>query len=771
MNRMSLTPAMPERKPSNVKAWLNGLLDNHVINWSEDERAGVAGAGDKANCAGLLLAPLLNACGWQGNVLGLLDALPVTNRMLDVGSLLSIMGALGYRIDPQKQDSRTVTADMLPALFVSSRTGPCGDARASYVLRELTPYGLVWEDAEGQHRGPLPIAWDGEGILYRFHRTDAGMETAEVMSGVPPLRESWLGRIAARLQPIFWHAVFLSLAMHLFSLSMPLFSMAVYDRVISAHAPGTLPMLALGVAAAFVTETVLRAIRLRLVGWMGARAGLIICQSMFERLLFLPATLIEQASVSSQIARIRAFEAVRDFITGPMFMTLLELPFTCVLIAAIALIAGPVVLVSVGMIAAYAVLLLAFQSRWRRLGREMARTSAQRQQLALEIVDKCASIYVGGMGERMLQRFRSLSSTVARVQHAYGMTNSTVQYIAAMLTVIAAVVTINWCLQRVWNSEMTGGEMIATMIITWRLLFPLQALCTVIPNWEQVQGSAKQVSALMALTPEVHAQPHTMAQTNFTGQIDFQNVGLRYTRKTDPVFVGLNATIKHGDIYAVYGGNGCGKSSILRLILGMYPPAIGMIRLDGVDHRQLDPRALRRQIAYFPQTPEFLPGTIADNLRASNPLAANHQIRDALMWADVLETVEALPAGLETRIGPSSDDNLEGGMTLSSGLAARLSLARLYLSDRPIVLCDELPVVLLNTVTGDRFRRFIEDCRGKRTVVFVTLREDWLSMADNVIWLRQGGVPVIAKPDAMMRQNLIQQTFIQGDGPVRKELA
>src|SRR5690606_8699673 len=133
---------------------------------------------------------------------------------------------------------------------------------------------------------------------------------------------------------------FLSLLMHLFTLAMPIFSMVVYDRVIGAHAPETLPLLVLGVLLALGVEHMIRWLRIRLAGWIGARSGTLATAAMFERLLFLPATMIEQASVSAQLARIRAFESVRDFITGPVFLTILEIPFLFVLIIAIAMIAG-----------------------------------------------------------------------------------------------------------------------------------------------------------------------------------------------------------------------------------------------------------------------------------------------------------------------------------------------------------------------------------------------------------------------------------------------
>jgi ABC-type bacteriocin/lantibiotic exporter with double-glycine peptidase domain len=286
---------------------------------------------------------------------------------------------------------------------------------------------------------------------------------------------------------------------------------------------------------------------------------------------------------------------------------------------------------------------------------------------------------------------------------------------------------------------MTGGAMVATMIITWRVLYPLQALCAVLPHLEQIRASLAQVSQLMSYTPEAHAAHVVLAEHPLKGNIDIQHLGLRYGRKSDPVFMGLSAEIAAGEIVAIYGGNGTGKSSILRLLLGLYAPAMGSIRLDGVDHRQFDPRSLRRQIAYLPQLPELLPGTIADNLRVHNPLAEDYQLRQALLWADALEMVEALQAGLNTRLG-------EGGYIPSSGFASRLCLARLYLAERPLVLCDELPAQLLNSSTGERFRRFLEECRGRRTVLFVTHREDWLHFADKIIWFKANMRPVVSRP-------------------------
>lgn len=701
--------------------WLGQLAEHGLLRWQHGN-----------NNVGLLLSVLLDVNGWQGDVLSLADALPGTARQVNVQDVLAVMGALGYRIHHERVHAANIQPEDVPALFVPQHaTG----WRAGLVIRQMGAYGIIWEDGREQHRGALA---ETDGDLYRFERIspEADEEEAAVASG-------WLSLMGERFRPLMWHAAVLSLLMHLFALAMPIFSMAVYDRVIAAHSPGTLPLLAIGVLMALTVEHLIRWQRVRLAGWIGARSGLLATAAMFERLLFLPASIIEQVSASAQLARIRAFESVRDFITGPVFLTMLEIPFLFVLVAVIALLAGPVAWLAVAILALQAVMAVILKSRWKKLGRATAHSAAQRQQLLMDTIDHLKPIYACGLSERMLQRFKTTSWQAAKANYRFSLNAALMQHFAGLLTVTAGVVTISWSLHRIWAGEMTGGAMVATMIIMWRVLYPLQALCAVLPHLEQIRASLAQVSQLMGFAPEAHAANVVLAEHPLKGKVSIQNLGLRYGRKSDPVFMGLNAEIEAGEIVAVYGGNGSGKSSVLRLLLGLYAPAMGSIRLDGVDHRQFDPRSLRRQIAYLPQTPEMLPGTLADNLRIHNPLAEEYQLRQALLWADAQEMVETLPAGLNTRMG-------EGGYIPSAGFAARLALARLYLADRPLVLADELPGQLINSSTGERFRRYVEESRGKRTVFFVTHRDDWLTLADKVLWLKADQRPVVIKPEQAM---------------------
>jgi ABC-type bacteriocin/lantibiotic exporter with double-glycine peptidase domain len=700
--------------------WLEQLARHGVLRWRHGETN-----------LGLLLAGLLDVCGWQGNVLVLCDALPTTAGVVNVADLLTVMGSLGFKIHQERIHVRNLKSESLPGLFIPRR--PQGWV-AGAVVRELNAYGLIWEDGRQQHRGALP---DEIGDFYRFERIGLGDENEGTMD-----HESWLAMLLDRFRPLMWHAVTLSLLMHIFTLAIPIFSMAVYDRIISAHAPETLPLLALGVVLALSAEHVIRWLRIRLAGWIGARSGLLATTAMFNRLLFLPAAIIEQASVSAQLARIRAFESVRDFITGPVFLSILEIPFLFVLILAIMLLAGPVAWISTGIVILQVAMVLGLRSRWKQLGKNAAHAAANRQHQLIDMIENTRPIYAAGLSERMLQRFKIVSWQAARANYHFSLHTAILQHAAGFITVVAGVSSIVWSLERIWAGSMTGGAMVATMIITWRVLYPLQALCAVMPQLEQIRASLAQVSQLMSNPAEAHAVHVVLAEHHLKGKVSIHNLGLRYGRKSDPVFAGLSVEIEPGEIVAIYGGNGTGKSSILNLLLGLYIPAMGSIRLDGVDHRQFDPRSLRRQIAYMPQLPELFPGTVADNFRLQEPLVEEYRLRQALLWADAWEMMEQLPAGLNTRFG-------DGGFTPSGGLAARLMLARLYLSDRPLVLCDELSAQLLNSPTGERFRRYLLECSGKRTVLFVTHRHDWLSIADKIIVLKADSRPAILRPDQL----------------------
>jgi ATP-binding cassette, subfamily C, bacterial LapB len=221
-------------------------------------------------------------------------------------------------------------------------------------------------------------------------------------------------------------------------------------------------------------------------------------------------------------------------------------------------------------------------------------------------------------------------------------------------------------------------------------------------------------------------------------------VSFRYSLNVDPALVGMEFTAKPGELIAITGPNGGGKSTLFKLLLGMYQPQAGSILIDGADLRQLDPIELRRLIGYAPQDAQFFRATISQNMRLAKPDATDTEIRQALDMAGALEEVLALPKGLEDRIGDGFSEQLP------ASLRQKLSLARAYLTGAPILLLDE-PGAGLDDYGDQRFMQTLQALKGKSTVFFISHRPSHIKLADTVLIFDRGYLRAAGQPSDLFK--------------------
>jgi len=280
---------------------------------------------------------------------------------------------------------------------------------------------------------------------------------------------------------------------------------------------------------------------------------------------------------------------------------------------------------------------------------------------------------------------------------------------------------------------MSAGALIAGMMLIWRVLGPMQTCFIMLSRLEQTQASIRQVDGLMALETERPSPLEARMAPPEQGAIVFHRVTLRYLPQSEPVLAGASFSIQPGQVVAVTGAEGAGKSSLLLLIAGLYRPQGGLVRIDGHDVRAFDPAVLRRSIGWVPQSPGLLYGTVAQNLRLARPTASDAQLREAAAEAGVLEAIEALPQGFDTRVG----DNHSGRLPRS--ILLRIALAGALLRDAPILLLDE-PVAGLDDACASAFTDVISARRGRCTIVMATHRPSHIRLADRVLRVRDGQV-------------------------------
>lgn len=319
--------------------------------------------------------------------------------------------------------------------------------------------------------------------------------------------------------------------------------------------------------------------------------------------------------------------------------------------------------------------------------------------------------------------------------------------------VSSGIGTIVFGVFRVLAGDMTVGALVASMMLVWRILGPLQTAFISNARITQVRSSIGQINNLMNIRAERNQHSKVTPLKRFDGLVSFTRVSIRYSPEADPALVGVSFEAEPGEVICVVGGNGSGKSSVLKVLAGMYVPQAGSVRIDNMDIRQMDSVELRHAVAYVPQGMEFFYGTITQNLRLAHPTATDEDIRWACEKAGVLGDIESLKqgsgkwarSGFEVRIGDS------GAGQMPTSLLQRLNLARGYLKRAPIMLFDE-PGNGLDFEGDQAFMRMVDEIRGDTTILIVTHRPSHLKMADKIVWLEYGNVRAYGPAEDVMRQ-------------------
>jgi len=697
--------------------------------------AGLKEATDLSNC----VLPLLEALNWRGDPRHVAEALPHFINNIDITSFRNIMATLHYESRPVRLRAGRVDPRLMPCLFLP-------DGGGAMVMLSRTQDTIQVFDGELDGHREIPASKQ-QGTVYFF----SAVEAEDLVSAQQKV--GWFRAITERFRSLFYQTLGITLILNLLALATPLFVMAVYDKVVATGSLPTLAYFAVGVAIAIGCDLILRSVRAKILAFVGTRLDNIVGLAIFHKILFLPPALTERSTVGAQVARIKDFETIRDFFTGPMALTLLEVPFAFIFLAVIISLAGPLVWIPVIMVALYGILALVFTPLIRATVARAARASSRRQELVVESLNNMRAVKYCGAEATWLDRYRDLSSKSALNGFYTSQLSSLVQTLSHVLMVASGVGTIVFGVFRVLGGDMTVGSLVATMMLVWRVLGPLQTGFISMSRITQVRSSIGQINNLMNIRAEREQHSQATPLKRFEGFVSFQRVSIRYSPEADPALVGVTFDAEPGEVICVVGGNGSGKSTVLKLLAGMYQAQAGSIRIDNMDIRQMDTVELRHAVGYVPQSLEFFYGTISQNLRMAHPTATDNDLRWACYKAGVLDDVLALEqgsgkwkrTGFDVRIGDS------GVGSMPTSLLQRLNLARGYLKQAPIMLFDE-PGNGLDFEGDQAFMRMVDEMRGEQTVLIVTHRPSHLRIADKILWLEYGNVRAYGPAEDVLKE-------------------
>ncbi|MBL4612804.1 MAG: peptidase domain-containing ABC transporter [Emcibacter sp.] len=695
---------------------------------NEAKKTGKIGSFNAKSPFASCLIPLLNALGWRGNIRGLFEALPHFSDSLDLIEFRNTLAHLHYKTVRTSARVSEIDERLFPCIFTDR------EGRPIVILSKEKDGIRIFDSADRTEKFLEDSSLTGRAYFISSEYTTQTNKKKQTK-----LQENWVKDLFRRFKSTIKQLFAMTLILNIFALLVPLFIMSIYDQVIPSKSTETLAYLAGGIIFAIFCEILLRIVRSSFVAYLGARVENIITTGTFQKLLSLPPSMTESSPIGAQVSRLKEFDTIKGLFSGTLVNIVLELPFVVIFLAIIAILGGTLAFVPLAMMGIFGLVAFIMLPSMKRNVAQSSRHKAERHGFLVESMSNLRTIKQTASEQSWLDRFRSLSADAAYSHFRTSQVSLLMQSLAQAIMMGAGVATVGFGVLRILNGDMTVGALIACMALVWRVLSPLQSLFLTLTRLEQTISSVKQINLLMKIASEDDPSPSNLSHREFSGHIVMDRVSFRYRPNAEPALLGVTFEVKPGEMVSIIGPNASGKSTALKLLLAMNRPQAGQIILDGLDIRQINPITLRRAIAYVPQESHFFHGTIAQNLSLAQPMASREELIEACDKANVLDEIEALAYGFDTRIGDQSIQSLP------SSFKQRLSLARAYLKKAPILVLDE-PAKTLDYEGDKAFMKSLEAQKGTTTILMVSHRPSHIKMADKVLVLKDGMVQNFGTP-------------------------
>ena len=554
-------------------------------------------------------------------------------------------------------------------------------------------------------------------------------------------RKAWFWGTIGTFWPIYNHVILASILINLFALASPLFIMNVYDRVVPNNALETLWVLALGVSIVFVFEFIMRNLRTYFVDTAGKNADVIIASRLLEQVMSM--RLDKKPSSTGALANnLREFESLREFFTSGTLVALVDLPFIFLFLAIIWLVAGPVALVPLLVVPVVIIAGMILQFPLQKVIEKTHRESTQKHALLFETIDgleTIKSVAAEGRVQRAWERFVGLTAESSGKARLYSNLATTVAQVSIQMTTVIVVV---YGVHLIAAGNITMGALIAATILTGRALQPLGAVATMLTRLQQSRVALKALDTIMKTPVERDEHKTFLHRPHLSGRIEFRNVSFKYPGQEGKALNGLTFSMEPGERVGILGRVGSGKSTIARLLIGLYEPEEGAVLMDGTDIRQIDPADLRRNVGYVSQDNYLFFGSVRDNIAFGAPHVDETTITRAAAISGVTDFLRAHPLGFDLPVG-------ERGMALSGGQRQAIVIARALLTDPPILMLDE-PTSSMDNSSEAVFKTRLEETMKDKTLIMVTHRSSLLSLVDRLIVLDNGRIVADGPKDEVL---------------------
>ncbi|MCW8357295.1 type I secretion system permease/ATPase [Marinomonas pontica] len=576
--------------------------------------------------------------------------------------------------------------------------------------------------------------------LYQFDKRSEKSDEKETKKG------HWFWGTVTGSWRIYRDVFIASLLINIFAVASPLFVMNVYDRVVPNNAFDTLWVLAIGAAAVYLFDFLLRMLRAYFIDIAGKKSDILISASIFSKVNNITMA-SRPKSVGAFAKNLQEFESIRDFITSASITTLVDIPFMFLIIGVIWLIGGPVGYIPIVTIALIVLYSLIIQIPLRRSIEESQKTASQKNAVLIESLYNAESVKLNNAEGVMQQQWENAVGNIADwgvKTRQLSQSSSSFAMVAQQLTTVIIVIV---GVYQISEGNMSMGALVASVMLTGRALGPMAQVASLATRYNQAKSAFSSLNEIMSSPVENPDNVKFVHRPSFKGSFQFEAVDFAYPDQEQAAVSSINFTIQQGEKVAIIGRIGSGKSTLGKLMTGLYTPGSGAIRIDGVDLRQVNPTDLRRNVGAVSQDVNLFYGSIKDNIVMGVPYMEDDAIIRAADLSGVSEFANRKPSGLDSNVG-------ERGALLSGGQRQSIAIARALLFDPPILILDEPTASMDNTTEARMKRRLMEGIKDK-TLILITHKASMLDMVDRIIVMDNGRL-IADGPKAQVHEALRQ---------------
>ena len=671
-------------------------------------------------------------------------------------TLIEAADSLGYEVEPGRIDPSMPSLPDLPAICYTH-----AGAALAVLAFEGENSALVVDPEQSDK----PVATDLASLYARLNgntlslvRRALGSVAGDPAARAPLGRHGhWFWGPILRMRGVYLQVALAALLVNVFALASSVFSMIVYDRVIPNNATDTLIALLVGVTIIFVSDFVIRTVRGYFLDMASSKADAAIADSLFEQILDAQMQ-TRRGSTGALASTLKEFESIRDFLTSATLTTFIDIPFAILFLVVIWLIGGPMAWVPLIAIPVMLLSGLAVQPQLKKLTQESQEDGHHKHAILVETLSGLETIKALGAGALMRRRWQDAVVHQSHIglksrmlaQLAANVANLSQQFVQVGVITVGAVL--------VHEGQLGFGAIIACTILSGRAIAPIAQITQLLTRMNQTMTSYEALSRLMGQEREHGYGQVFMARPEFKGAIEFRNVTFSYPGASKPTLEGVSFQIAAGEKVALIGKVGSGKTTVSKLIVGLYRPDSGTVLIDGVDVRQIDPADLRRALGVVLQDVWLIGGTVKQNIALGANYPTDEEILRAAQIAGVDDFVRQHPQGYGLRLG-------ERGEGLSGGQRQAIAIARALLGSPKVLLFDEATSAMDMGAESALLQRLATEI-GKCTFVTITHKASLLQIVDKIVVIDQGRVLMQGTPEQLMRSQQAQAAPAGQPAPV-----